>query len=84
MDLLTQRIPPHNIEAEVSVLGGILLENDSLNRVLEIITEQDFYRDNHRKIFSAIIYLYEKDEPVDLITLSELRKSGNSWKMLAE
>ncbi|MCX5909533.1 MAG: replicative DNA helicase [Deltaproteobacteria bacterium] len=71
MDFLAQRVPPQNLEAEVSVLGGILLENDSLNRVLEILGDGDFYREAHRKIFSAILNLFERSEPVDLITLSE-------------
>ena len=51
MDLLAQRLPPQSLEAEVSVLGGILLENESLSRVLEVIGEGDFYREAHRKIF---------------------------------
>lgn len=74
MDLLAQRLPPQNLEAEISVLGGILIENDALNRVLEILKEGDFYREAHRKIFSAMLQLYENNEPVDLITLSEVLK----------
>ena len=75
MDLLAQRLPPQNLEAEISVLGGVLLDNEALNRVLEVIKEGDFYRESHRKIFSAVLDLYERSEPVDLITLTEaLRK----------
>jgi replicative DNA helicase len=74
MDLLAQRLPPQNLEAEVSVLGGVLLDNEALNRVLEIMKEGDFYRESHRKIFSAILDLYERSEPVDLITLAEALK----------
>jgi replicative DNA helicase len=74
MDLLAQRLPPQNLEAEVSVLGGVLLDNEALNRVLEVMKEGDFYRESHRKIFSAILDLYEKSEPVDLITLTEALK----------
>ncbi len=77
MDVLAQRLPPQNLEAEISVLGGVLLENEALNRVLEILTPADFYRETHRKIFSAMIQLYESGEPADLITLSEvLKKRG--------
>ncbi len=72
MDLLAQRLPPQNLEAETSVLGGVLLDNEALNRVLEVIKEGDFYRESHRKIFSAILDLYERSEPVDLITLTEV------------
>ncbi len=72
-----QRLPPQNIEAEMSVLGGILLENEALNKALEMITPDDFYRDSHRKVFSAIIALSERSEPVDLVTLTgELQKAG--------
>lgn len=71
MDLLAQRLPPQSLEAEISVLGGVLLENEALNRVLEVIGEGDFYREAHRKIFSAMLDLYERSEPVDLITLTE-------------
>jgi len=74
MDLLAQRLPPQNLEAEVSVLGGVLLDNEALNRALEVIQEGDFYRESHRKIFAAILDLYEKNEPVDLITLAEALK----------
>jgi replicative DNA helicase len=75
MDLLAQRLPPQNLEAETSVLGAVLLENEALNRVLEILKEDDFYRNAHRRIFSAILHLYEHSEPVDLITLSEVLKT---------
>jgi replicative DNA helicase len=75
MDLLAQRLPPQNLEAETSVLGAVLLENEALNRVLEILQEDDFYRNAHRRIFSAILHLYELSEPVDLITLSEVLKT---------
>jgi len=62
------------MEAEQSVLGGILLENQSLNAVLEIMTGADFYSEGHRKIFDAIADLSDRGEPSDLITLSSLLK----------
>lgn len=78
MDLLAQRLPPQSLEAEVSVLGGVLLENEALNRVLEVVREGDFYRESHRKIFSAMVNLYERNEPADLITLSETLKKRDA------
>jgi replicative DNA helicase len=78
MDLLAQRLPPQSLEAEVSVLGGILLENEALNRVLEVVNESDFYREAHRQIFSALLGLYERNEPADLITLSETLKKRDA------
>ena len=80
MDLLAQRLPPQSLEAEVSVLGGILLENEALNRVLEVIREGDFYRESHRTIFSALLELYERSEPADLITLSEVLKKREGFE----
>ena len=71
MELLAQRLPPQSLEAEVSVLGGILLDNEALSRVLEFIDETAFYREAHRKIFSAILARYEQNEPSDLSTVTE-------------
>lgn len=71
------KIPPQNIEAEQSVLGGILIENEAINRVMEILDPEDFYREAHRKIYHALIELSERDEPADLVTTTnELRKKG--------
>jgi len=75
-DLSSHKLPPQHIEAEESILGGILIENEAINRVTEILDPDDFYRDAHRKIFNALINLSERDEPADLITLTnELRKT---------
>jgi replicative DNA helicase len=70
-----RKVPPQNLEAESSVLGGILLENDAINIVLELLRPEDFYRESHRKAFRAMIELTDRSEPVDLITLSEYLKS---------
>ncbi len=75
VDLSSHKLPPQNVEAEQSVLGGILIENEAVNKVMEILTADDFYRDAHSRIFNALISLSERDEPADLITLTnELRK----------
>ncbi|MBI5055486.1 MAG: replicative DNA helicase [Nitrospirae bacterium] len=65
------RLPPQNIEAEQSVLGAVLLENEAIAAAVEQLTPNDFYKDSHRKIFISMIELYEKNEPIDLITLTE-------------
>jgi hypothetical protein len=72
-----RKIPPQNLEAESSTLGGILLENESIKPVLEIVRPEDFYRHSHQKIFRAMIELSERREPVDLITLSDFLKGKN-------
>ena len=70
-------IPPQNIEAEQAVLGSILLKADLLGAVLEILKPEDFYKNNHRLIYDAMIDLFEKNEPQDLLTVSNLLKNTN-------
>src|SRR3990172_512273 len=74
---LTERIPPQNLEAEKSVLGGILLENSSINIVLEVLKEDDFYKKSHKIIFSKMVELDRKGEPIDLVSLKEALKKSN-------
>src|SRR5437016_5630612 len=62
---------PHSVEAEQSVLGGLMLENNRLDSVLEVISESDFFREDHRLIFQMMIVLQENSHPLDVITLSE-------------
>jgi replicative DNA helicase len=69
-----RKLPPQSIEAEESVLGGVVLDNNSLDQALEILTSDDFYREAHRKIMRAMIDLNQRNEPVDLITLVEALK----------
>ncbi len=76
-DLSSHKLPPQHIEAEQSVLGGILIENYAVNKVMEVLQPDDFYRESHSKIYKALIDLSERDEPADLITLTnELRNNG--------
>jgi len=71
------RMPPQSLDAEQSVLGGILIEDRAITRVLDILLPQDFYREGHRKVFAAMIDLFDRNEPVDFITLTEtLKKKG--------
>jgi len=71
------KLPPQNIEAEQSILGGILLDNEVFHRVLEVLNEEDFYHAAHRKVFLSMIELYENNEPVDLITITNALKNKN-------
>ncbi|SHF03132.1 primary replicative DNA helicase [Thermoanaerobacter uzonensis DSM 18761] len=69
------KIPPQNIEAEQSVLGSMLLSRDAIIDVSEIIKADDFYKESHKKLFDVMIEMFEKDIPVDLVTVvDELRK----------
>ena len=65
-----KRIPPHQIEAEQSLLGGILIDNEGLPSALEVLRGDEFYRDTHRTIFRAIQALFERNEPIDLTTVA--------------
>jgi replicative DNA helicase len=74
---MNTRIPPHNPEAEASLLGAVLLDSTVFDRLEAEIPPEAFYRESHRKIWSGIIRLRERREPIDLVTLSEeLRRSG--------
>ena len=69
------RIPPHSLEAEQSVLGAMILDKEAINTAIEIIRPSDFYKEANGEIFEAILELFNKNEPVDLITLSEELKN---------
>ena len=72
-----ERVPPHNIEAEESVLGSMLLSKDAIAEVLELLREDDFYRPAHRTVFRSILELYGHGDAVDAVTVQEeLRRSG--------
>src|SRR5437764_1553536 len=74
---LSERTLPHNLEAERSVLGAILLHNDAFNLAAEVIDSNDFYRDAHRRIFEKMVKLSERGDAIDLVTLKEeLGRSG--------
>ncbi len=76
-DDVLRRVPPQNIEAEQSVLGAILLENEAINHALEILGPEEFYRETHREIFRAMMELSDHNQPVDAITLTDaLRTKG--------
>jgi replicative DNA helicase len=66
-----QKLPPQNIEAEQMVLGAILIENDSLNKVIETLSADDFYKDTHRRIFAVMLDMFETGDAIDLVTLSD-------------
>ena len=71
-DLVLGKLPPQNIEAEQAVLGAVLLDNTVLPRVIEVLQPEDFYRNSHRRIYQAMLDLFEKSETIDLITILEM------------
>lgn len=77
MSLPMEKMPPQNLEAEQSVLGAMLIDSEAVVKVSEIIRPDDFYRDAHRHVYEAILSLNERNEAVDLITLTEeLKQRG--------
>ncbi len=75
---IAERTLPHNLEAERSVLGAILIQNDAYNLAVEVLHPEDFYRDAHRRIFDKIISLAERGSAVDFVTLKEeLARGGD-------
>ena len=73
----SHRLPPQNLEAEQCVLGSILLQQGALVKILELVAPQDFYREAHKVIFNAMVALFEKNEPQDLITVTNLLSDRN-------
>lgn len=73
----TLKVPPHSIEAEQSVLGGLMLDNEAWDRVAERVVAQDFYTRTHKLIFEAMEKLVESGQPIDLITISETLEKTN-------
>src|SRR5688572_8751055 len=71
------RVPPQSVEAEQSVLGGLLLDNTAWDRIADVVGESDFYRSDHRAIFAHIARLIEENKPADALTVAEsLERSG--------
>ena len=63
-------MPPQNLDAEQSVLGGVLIDPEALNKIVDIVEPDDFYREDHKTIFQLVLNLYERNEPIDLLTVS--------------
>jgi len=66
------KVPPHNLDAEQAILGGILINNDAMNQVTDILSAEDFYREAHAALYEGMAELYNQDEPIDIVTLAQL------------
>jgi len=82
IDTSPYKVPPHHMEAEQSILGGILLDGQALNTVLDVLTSSDFYSEGHRKIFDALVDLSERGEPCDIVTLSNNLKNRQTLESM--
>ena len=74
--LVSLRVPPHSLEAEQSVLGGLLLDNSAWDRIGDVLSLDDFYRDDHRRIYRHIAKLVEHGKPADVVTVAESIESS--------
>ncbi|MCR4264304.1 MAG: replicative DNA helicase [Candidatus Roizmanbacteria bacterium] len=79
--MASAKVLPHNTDAEASVLASILVDKESIIEIVEVLSSHHFYDDRNRLIYEAMVSLYERGEPIDLITVpAELKKQGNSTK----
>jgi len=76
------RVPPHNIEAEQSVLGSMIMDKNAIAEVTEVLKGEEFYKESHNLLFNTILELYNDDEPVDMITLVELLRSRDQLEAI--
>ncbi|MFN8367625.1 MAG: replicative DNA helicase [Candidatus Kapaibacterium sp.] len=77
LESLGNKVPPHSNEAEIAVLGSLMLDRSSIAKAIEILEPDCFYRDSHKRIYETVLALFERGVPVDIITLSEeLRRKG--------
>jgi replicative DNA helicase len=74
--LLALKVPPHSIEAEQSLLGGLLLDNSAFDKIADLVIAEDFYRDDHRRLFRQISRLIEQGKPADVVTVAEAVEAG--------
>lgn len=79
---MSARIPPQNLEAEQSILGGLMLDREALDQVGDMLLAEDFYKPAHQKIYNAIKDLHSKGQPIDIITVTNVLQSEGSMEMV--
>lgn len=79
---MSTRIPPQNLEAEQSILGGLMLDREALDQVGDMLVAEDFYKPAHQKIYSAIKELHSKNQPIDIITVTNILQGEGSMDMV--
>ncbi|HID21500.1 MAG TPA: hypothetical protein EYP14_03765, partial [Planctomycetaceae bacterium] len=77
-DGMTERTPPHNLEAEMSVLGSCLIDPDAIIKIADKLKPEDFYKEAHGKIYAAMLELYERREPIDVLAVTNKLKEQNT------
>src|SRR5438046_2346760 len=69
--LLALKVPPHSIEAEQALLGALLMDNQAFDKIGDLLTGEDFYRDDHRRIWRHIVKMVENNQPADVVTVAD-------------
>ena len=69
--MINLKLPPHSVEAEQSLLGGLLIDNEALDKITDIVTVIDFYRHDHQLIFQHIVKVIDANQPADIVTVGE-------------
>ncbi|OGY23135.1 MAG: replicative DNA helicase [Candidatus Woykebacteria bacterium RBG_13_40_15] len=82
VDSKVGKVPPQSVDAEESVLGALLIDKDAVVKVAEVLTSDDFYQERHSEIYRAILSLYEKRLPADLVTLTEELKKTDKYDLV--
>jgi replicative DNA helicase len=82
MDDKQAKIPPQNLDAEASLLGAVLIDTDAIVKIADTVQSKDFYDDRHKRIYEAILQLYERHSPIDVLTLSNQLKSSGLIEMV--
>ncbi len=77
-----EKIPPQSLEAEMSLLGSVLIDKDALLKIADIVGSEDFYKTAHAKIFETIMDLYGRNEPIDLLTVSNRLEEKSNLEMI--
>lgn len=78
---MSTRIPPQNLEAEQSILGGLMLDREALDQIGDLLMADDFYKPGHQKIYSAIKELHSKSQPIDIITVTNILQAEGTMEM---
>lgn len=77
-DVPIDKLPPQNLQAEESVLGAVIFDHEAFPKAVELVGDEDFYKESHRRIYRAMLDLFERNEPIDIITLTDaLKRNGD-------
>lgn len=82
MENQIHKLPPQDIEAEQSLLGSLLIDKNAIIKIVDFLRPRDFYKSNHREIYEAIVFLFEKGEPVDILSISSLLKEKKTLETI--